>query len=331
MNYNIEPSKNTSYWIYSMPVKDWNRFSKSRIKYLSSYYHNKNLKKNDIIFIYRKSGGSSGFVCVVKITTNMMENVNNIKIFDDKNNNRYIVKFDHGLDLLERVQKSRIFPFVKADKPIKVVTKGGAMIITSFKNLETFTRKFLTKPLIFFPMISKARGKKLLNKIIEIDEHNDNKSSSEEEIIESESESEEEVTESEEEQEEDANYYIPIMVIPCKGLQENMVKKRQNYQKRDYFIDHYYECNKCDVTNNNNRELTSVFSKDPSMEYLTILEDSEDNDILCDALTSYYALKNHIPAYLEDNNTEPFVRMFHINNNHEIYQGCYLITWIDNL
>ena len=107
------------------------------------------------------------------------------------------------------------------------------------------------------------------------------------------------------------------MIIPCKEY--NLPKKN----KEKYFKEHYKLCNRCNITNNNNKELCSIIDK-AKIEIIEIVD--EKDGYFDPPLDDYFLGEKHEPL---DIPKYPFIRVALINNGHEIYDKCMLITWID--
>ena len=114
---------------------------------------------------------------------------------------------------------------------------------------------------------------------------------------------------------EDSNGFIPLLIIPC-----DLFKFPQT-NKDKYFRDHYKNCNKCDITNNNNRELCSILDK-ATLQVIEIKD--EKHGYFNPALDAYFNLKKYEPM---DSKETPFIRVMNINNDHEFYNNCLLIAW----
>ena len=82
-------------------------------------------------------------------------------------------------------------------------------------------------------------------------------------------------------------------------------------------------CKDCEMyNNNNNTEITSIINV-AKIEMIKITDSK--NKYLDAALESYYAVANHVPLSVKK---YPFIRILKIDNNHEVYNGCLLMSWI---
>jgi len=119
---------------------------------------------------------------------------------------------------------------------------------------------------------------------------------------------------------------IPIMICPCVKFAIPDVK---NYYKKEdretivkYFKKHYLSCNDCDITNNNNKELSFYFEK-ADFDYDE--SDKYDKEI-DDEIDSY---QNCIPIFPDDDSKEldtPIIKIKYINKE-SCYRHCLLILW----
>ena len=108
-----------------------------------------------------------------------------------------------------------------------------------------------------------------------------------------------------------------------------LVLTRGIFFRRKYYDERYQyyfkKCNKCDITNNNNRELCSIIDI-ATIEVVTI---TESEDIFFDSpLEDYFDNVKHEP--IDGDKYDSFIRVAYIDNYHDIYNGCILVTWIEN-
>jgi len=112
---------------------------------------------------------------------------------------------------------------------------------------------------------------------------------------------------------------IPILVIPCK----NFVWPKKKGDMEKYFVDHYKTCRECDVTNNNTIELSSFIDK-ATVEIVDI--EDEDEPYIEYPLEAYDNLKRHCPDDMNNSDGTPFIRVAKINQCHDVYRNCLLVT-----
>jgi len=338
MNDKLKISQKTNYHIYILNNNECNNIIKNKDNYIGFFLKNQSIKKGDVVILYLKDRMKSGFYGIVQLDTNVSFNdKNTVKISSDTNMNRYYAKLCFKKKFLETIDPESIIKYVSSDA-------------TGFKNATSFKQKFVTKlnALIGFEVY----GKKIMTKLMLEDEdifirtESEKEKEKEKENEEEEEEDEEdENEEGEEEQEQDQDQdqdqeenkkekeenededeeeeiekepepgFIPIMVVPCNEF------KLPKTNKEKYFMDHYTTCNKCDITNNNNNsELTRIFNKD-NIEIYELT--SSKHYYFNPALSAYYGMDNYEPPDIQ---VRPFARIIYINNGHDDYDKCFLIT-----
>jgi hypothetical protein len=180
-------------------------------------------------------------------------------------------------------------------------------------NVKNFRRKFLkVGEMIEFPS-----GKMLLNTLNSLDTVEEEIEEPEEPKV-NDNEIDEDSEEDEENEENDDNQEdgnIPIMIIPCKKF------KLPNKYPIKYFIKHYKCCKKCEITNNNDGNINGILPK----AEIELEEITEEDDDLIDALNAYYATQRYVPCQKKDHS---YIKIMNIQNNHNIYNGCIVLTWI---
>ena len=78
----------------------------------------------------------------------------------------------------------------------------------------------------------------------------------------------------------------------------------------------------CDITNNNNSELSTVFeSKDQS-----IVSANDDDELYEEVLDKYHKLEVHKPF----NDNRVGMKLIYIDSTDTIYGNCMLISWAGN-
>jgi hypothetical protein len=107
------------------------------------------------------------------------------------------------------------------------------------------------------------------------------------------------------------------LINPC----EDFIFPDKN--KELYFVNHYKKCNKCDVTDNNDREICSIIDE-AEIEYVEITD--ETDGYFDPPLEAYWALEKYEPIDAKNN---PFIRIAYINNGHYAYNKCILVSWIE--
>jgi len=112
------------------------------------------------------------------------------------------------------------------------------------------------------------------------------------------------------------NGFIPIMIVPCQNYDKKLLLKNKNY-----FVNHYKSCHKCDITNNNNIELGSIIDN-AKIETIEIKNDK--HGYFNPVLDAYLKLQNYDPIGCDEDGS--FIRVIYINNDHDIYDKCLLIA-----
>ena len=350
MNDKLKISQKTNYHIYILNKNECDNIIKNKDNYIGFFLKNQSIKKGDVVILYLKDRMKSGFYGIVQLDTNVSFNDTNdknnnkiVKISSDTNMNRYYAKLCFKKKFLETIDPESIIKYVSSDA-------------TGFKNATSFKQKFVTKlnALIGFEVY----GKKIMTKLMLEDEdifirtesekekEKENEDDEEDEEGEKNEEQEQEDEEQEQEQEDEESEdqeenkkekeenededeeeeiekepepgFIPIMVVPCNEF------KLPKKNREKYFMDHYTTCNKCDITNNNNNsELTRIFNKD-NIEIYELT--SSKHYYFNPALSAYYGMDNYEPPDIQ---VRPFARIIYINNGHDDYDKCFLITLCD--
>nr|QBK89486.1 MAG: hypothetical protein LCMiAC02_05810 [Mimivirus LCMiAC02] len=288
-------------------------------KYISSHAKY-DISSNDIIFMYLKNYKKSGFIGILTVTNKSILNKKNIKIFRDNNLNKYIIKLSQ-IYLINnpRITISKIFDCIKQDNKsirsfskkhicvdnIKKLCYNGEKLLkniyklTSEDNNNKYIKKLTRNPrknvIIVDDIITKKHKKK----------HKKNNKTKRKKVHKKEHKI--------------LNDYmgqIPIMMVPCKNF------KLPSHNKKKYFIKHFKTCNKCDKTDNNDISVLTIFD-DAHFDFVDV-DDPYDIDIDI-ALQTYDESIGYIPLNI---NKFPYIRIFEINNDHEIYNNCILISWI---
>lgn len=243
-------NKKTQFWIYPLSEKSNGELLKH--KYLNiGFSECLPLVKGDIVIVFVKAKGVGGFSAILQLGKNPAKT--NVKVFKDANMNKYTSPVSEKNIFLKPIRISTIMSQIKADIP-------------GYRTATSFAMKYMKQ----VHKVTKIEvGQKIINALLSQDQVN----IEEEKKKEAEAEKEEEELknqDSEEEQksepkdqdseEEQVDFYrvpeglgyIPIMIIPC----EKFCLPTKG--RCDYIIDHYKECNRCSVTNNNNLELCAI-------------------------------------------------------------------------
>jgi predicted nucleic-acid-binding Zn-ribbon protein len=330
LNEKIKISSKTNYHIYVLRESDCNLLMKNKNCYISFFVKNQNMKKKDVIILYQKQRMKNGFYGIVQLREDLKYNEKKIKVFSDLNMNRFYARVCY---------RSQFTELINPEIVVHALSSGA----TGFKNVTSFKQKYVGK--INASIEFELHGKKIMTQLLIKDEElilmTETESQQETEEAETE-EAETEEAEIEEKKpkkkkpkskskskskpkpkEEDVDEVeeiveqkcIPIMVVPCKTF------KFPEISREDYFVKHYKSCKKCETTNNND-----------GLEIISLLEENnieiyELNDYkhyyFDPALDAYYSSDFYEPPDLM---IKPFVRVIYINNKHDVYNKCLLIT-----
>lgn len=332
----IKITKTTKFWLYPVSDENFNYFMKYRGNYVT-FFEKTNVAPQDIVIVYCKGIKNKGFGALIQISSDTVQNITNkISIFKNNNLNKYRATVS--------IRKN-FTPLIK----LKDVINGLKIDDSGFKSVQHFSSRYLK---IENGVIQLQNyGQQLTNKLIEIqlkeeeksnkaikkqekssdDDQSENESSIDDNQSENESstddsgsdqsENESSSDDSDSDQSENNNRgFIPIMVIPCKNLKiEDMDKENRG----ETFINHYQKCNQCEVTNNNNRELCSIIGK-AKIEFFELK--TEKHAFFNPPLDCYFAMEKYEVLGATQ---FPYIRIVYINNKHQLYDKCILITWCE--
>lgn len=311
-NISIYPT--TKFWLLVLSKNTFIEYSKYKKNYLTCF-DDCGVKKDDIIIIFCKAGNKteSGFKGLIQTSRDQKKN-DKINIFKNNDLNKYFIKLKYKNIFTKAIKINEILNHLKTD-------------LTGYKNIVSFRQSFRQKFLKNDNTLINIDpyGKKIVDKLIFLDENKnqnvteeysntDSQTSSEKSNIEINSENDN-TTEEFDQEEKPGN--IPILVVPCKDF------KLPNKQKEKYFVNHYKTCKKCNITNNNSKDLCSIIDV-AKIEIVEIID--EKHGYFDPPLDDYFLIENHEPI---DFSETPFIRVAFINNSHEIYDKCLLITWIN--
>jgi hypothetical protein len=308
-------------------------------KYLSSS-SKKYLYPSNKLLLYR-SGDDCGFIGEVIVGDEITQDKKNKDYwtFIDPNMNAYIyntIKFEIYKRPIKLIE---VFDLIKEEN------KG-------FTSVQSFYSIF-TKGNCIFNEISNMKYSKLIkgiNKIIEeenddegkdlesifdesdeeeekLKKHKDNSDEEKEKkIIEVEEDNDDEEDEEEDEEDEilgeyekrEMNAHIPIMIIPNSKLKsKNLRNKKKELIKNIIF-------NKWEKTDNNDIDFMS-FLKIENIEWVEL---SKNNKTLEKVVNAYLCQEEF---YFEPKTVDyPAFRLYHIEYEHEIYHGCYILCFMTN-
>ena len=142
---------NNKFWLYVITNNYLNEFINGDKKYLSSNFDHE-IKKDDIIFLYKK-GRKSGFIYVF-IALNNQELNNETKIFTNNAANKYFFEVNELIHFKKEVKIRDIFSKIKSDEHI-------------FSSEYKFRSKFIRGDMNFIN-IKSDKGKIIVNELNKI-------------------------------------------------------------------------------------------------------------------------------------------------------------------
>lgn len=312
------------YFIYVLSSNSVDDF----IKYSKPYFtlpNNENIKNDtfksgDIIIMILQDKSCYKFIGFVQINSGVMINTK-IKIFKDIHLNYSYVTLNFRM-------------LCNSDVKLTTLLNELKMTEKEFKTSTVFTKKFIKKHFIM-SQIPSVNGKIIIKHLINLNEVDSESSQEEEEKIKKTikkkpiKKKQNNSSSNSDETKSDATFayetssemepgMVPIMLVPCSEF--NIADAKNKIQ---YFVDHYKSCNKCSYTNNNSIELGAVIDRS-NFEFHDVIE--EKNGYFNPALDNYLLAQNYEP--LDHMEQFPFIRILYINNDHDIYNGCVLISWI---
>ena len=332
----------TNYWIYTMTRETHNKIINSKESFiiLNKMYE---IENGDIIILFLKHLPDNGFVGLLQTSSGVIKKDGKLIIQFKSKNMFELIKMKDALSFIKsdiagfKTPATFGFKFTRNPNTICDMPDNGQTLTEYLISVNSDTDLFAQVKLTFdliknrkkFNISKKIRfgsTKKNINMDLFIDESmsnsysdsikSNNNSSEDNSNISNNSNSDSETEEEEEmELDDDPNGYIPIMIVPCENF------NLPDMNEEIYFVNHYKTCDKCDVTNNNNRELCSVLNA-ANVEFCEITD--EKHAYFDPALEAYYKLKKYEPMGAEN---YPFVRVAYINNDHDIYDKCLLVSW----
>jgi len=311
----------TTFWIYKLSSNYWEQLSKLFKKkkiYISSFGAHK-LLKHDIVLIYQKhaSAFKNGFVAMCQICSDMIQNTENIKIFNDSNMNKYycevniacIFETQYKLTYISKTlkEKGKIFNFAS----IKKICTGDYLYtridLTTGTNIISVLNDDIKTP-IKNKFKSDSKSSELSSDSSGSDDSSDTKSEYSSQSLSSSDDDEILVVRG----------HIPIMMIPCNEFRWDLNPdiSIKNFKK------HYSMCNTCEKIDNNNCTLFPFFDKAE-----IFCKELKDDDKLKKYLEYYYNLKNYTFELMDNDKKYDHVYLHRINNRGHIYHRCILIIW----
>ena len=330
-----------------------------------SSYDKTSIKKGDIIFYYVKDASNSGFTGISRVSSSHRKNVKHIKIFNDKNLNEHIIKLNYVTFFNNPIKIKPIFSVllnenVAGHKSIETFRSKYMKRNIFFEKLTTNGYNLMTK---LFEISDQHDNQDDYDQD-DHDQNNDNQDNDNQnndnqdddnqdddeykQITIDNSDNDEHCISIEDDNEESPTYSnnsslfiknnseddndnaddninegddegeIPILIVTCDEFKWPSSTKKCI----DYFIDHYKKCRNCEISDNNNMQISRILDN-ADIEYYVCKKIKDAYFEI--PLQYYHELLRHDPL---DRKTSPFIRITRIENKHEIYHGCILITWI---
>jgi hypothetical protein len=307
----IQIYKHTSYWIYRIEENFWdqlvNNFNRKKF-YLSSFKTNL-VKKDDVVLIFKtnKSPQKTGFVCICQISSDIQHNTDNIKIFGDKNMNKFYSELNSVFLLDDHIKLSDL-----KDKIVGL-------------KYQTFRRTNIGDNTMFVKLQSHLAIDIIHELTANIDECTEDLS---DEILDN---TNEEYEEEENDDESVASHmsdgsndvevrmgHIPILFEPCNNFNwdNDMNVRIKNFKN------HFSQCSKCQQTDNN--EVTVISKFDKSQFYCA---DIKDENAINKYLEYYQNLKRWKIELIDDDKKYDHVIIYRVNDRSNLYHGCCIVLW----
>jgi hypothetical protein len=310
---------NTVYWTYKIDDQFWNQlehnFNKKQFR-LSSFKPNA-VRKGDIILIFKnhKSAPKTGFISVCQVESDMQHNSTNLKIFSDKNMNKFYCELSSVFILDNVMQLSAIKNKLDDFNP------------QSFRKLNIGENTIFTKLNSnvadqIVPIVTECMP--------EVENNEQEEEDGDEEIDKDDNDNENEVNEhnnelfEEMESEDDIDDvevrlgHFPILFDPCKKFQwsPDMNVRINNFKH------HFANCDQCKQTDNNEISVVSKF-KTSQFHCTDIKNETQINKFL----EYYQNVKRWKLEFTDDDKKYDHIIVHRINNPDNLYHGCCIVLW----
>jgi len=277
-------------WIYVIIGKYWKVLCEYLKKndILTSLYQYE-LKKGDKILLYNKK--LNGGFCGIATASDVMEKkiVKNKIIFDDKNMEKYFVKIDNEKIFKKNYGLKEITDKMESYISRKYFTGNVIFVKIDDKLLE---RILLTIESLELNIQKKVKKTKKTKKTKNLKEEKEEKK----EIIEEHILHDQHVQHVQ---------HVPIFIKPC----SNFIFTNKTDDIIEMFKRHYGCCDKCEVVNNNNEELSRYLEKE--------IEYCEVGGTKCDEV-----IKDYLTCNKQVNHKIIINRIMD-----GIYYNCLIINW----
>lgn len=350
---NFKITKETNFWIYLISELNWTDLCKNYSKdiFLISSYEIKNVKKGDIILIFQKPSINvklHGFVSICQIGSDLKENKENKKIFRDINMNRFFCKIDMLENFSVPHKISQLATFIKK-KCNNFTTANGFSIKYTSDKCERAIFYILPKDIAFgiVEVLINLTDEKSESEKSENIKHNsiknnynnsdadissDSSDSSDGDIssdnsdsdsdIDSDIDSDDSYCKSDNDDVRVVHGHIPILMIPCSDF--NWSKSNEMTIKN--FKTHFFNCAKCDKTDNNNCSFAVFFNKNEKRCKIHC-EEIIDDDQIDEKLENYYNLTLQKYELTGKSRKYEHIYLYRFVSRSHVYHRSILIMW----
>lgn len=315
----IETCSNTVYWTYRIDDLFWNQleqnFNKKQFR-LSSFKPNV-VRKGDIILIFKvhKNTPKTGFIAICQVETDMKYNENSVKIFSDKNMNKFYCELSSVFILDNVLQLSEIKNHMSEFNSTsfrKTNIGDNTMFIKLSESVANEIVPFVTECM---PEVEQPEP----DDINDDDTNDENDSDDDNNNLENEDEDEEE-DKSDIDDVDVRLGHFPILFDPEKC---SKFKWSSDMNIRiNNFKHHFANCDDCQRTDNNEISVISKFNK--GQFHLTDLKDESKITKLIDY---YQNTKRWQLEFTDDDKKYDHIIVHRINSPENLYNGCCVVLW----
>lgn len=308
----IETCSKTVYWTYRIDDLFWNQleqnFGKKQFR-ISSFKPNA-VRRGDIILIFKvhKSAPKTGFIAVCQVETDMKHNENNVKIFSDKNMNKFCCDLSSVFILDDVLQLSEMKNHISE-------FNSASFRRTNIGDNTMFIKLSATVASEIVPIITEC-----------MPEFEQEPEEQEPEQENEQKEDEDEYEDDEKEQDSDIDDvdvrlgHFPILFDPEKC---SKFKWSSDMNVRiNSFKHHYANCDDCQRTDNNEISVISKFNK--GQFHFTDLKDEKKITKLIDY---YQSSKRWQLEFTDDDKKYDHIIVHRISNPENLYNGCCIVLW----
>lgn len=307
----IETCFKTIYWTYRIDELFWNQleknFNKKQFK-LSSFKPSP-VRKGDIILIFKvnKNSSKTGFVSVCQVETDMQHNENNVKIFSDKNMNRFYCELSSVFILDNVFQLSEIKNNISE-------FNSASFRRSNIGDNTIFTKLNANIANEIIPVVTECvpEFSQEINDNIEKDDFVDDVTRN--------YENEESTYESDLDDTDVRLGHFPILFDPEKC---GKFKWSSDMNVRiNNFKHHFANCNDCQRTDNNEISVITKFNK--ADFHFT---DLKDENKITQLINCYQSSKRWQLEFTDDDKKYEHIIVYRINKLENLYNGCCIVLW----